>query len=78
MVDIHHKMMYNLITKYTKGVKNMKTQNKKAHQALKMEILVCDETDVVRTSGGVVLSDFSVEDKSLTKFADEKFTQTWY
>ena len=78
MVDIHHKMMYNLNTKYTKGVKNMKTQNKKAHQALKMEILVCDETDVVRTSGGVVLSDFSVEDKSLTKFANEKFTQTWY
>lgn len=56
----------------------MKTQNKKAHQALKMEILVCDETDVVRTSGGVALSDFSVEDKSLTKFANEKFTQTWY
>ena len=78
MVDIHHKMMYNLTTIYTKGVKNMKTQNKKAHQALKMEILVCDETDVVRTSGGVALSDFSVEDKSLTKFANEKFTQTWY
>ena len=57
----------------------MKTQNKKAHQALKMEILVCDETDVVRTSvGALSLNNFSAEDKSLTKFADEKFTQTWY
>ena len=54
----------------------MKQQSKKAHQALRMEVVVCNESDVVRTS--VALSDFSVEDKSLTKFADEKFTQTWY
>ena len=57
----------------------MKTQNKKAHQALKMEIVVCDETDVIRTSNGVMsLNDFSVEDESRTKFAGERFTQTWY
>ena len=57
----------------------MKQQNKKAHQALRMEILVCDESDVVRTSPGVMSqNDFSVEDKSLTKFANEKFTETWY
>ena len=70
-------MMYNHTAKYTKGVKNMKQQSKKAHQALRMEVVVCNESDVVRTSG-VAVSDFSVEDKSLTKFADEKFTQTWY
>ena len=70
-------MMYNHTAKYTKGVKNMKQQSKKAHQALRMEVVVCNELDVVRTSG-VAVSDFSVEDKSLTKFADEKFTQTWY
>ena len=57
----------------------MKQQSKKAHQALRMEVVVCNESDVVRTSTGVMsLNDFSVEDKSLTKFADEKFTQTWY
>lgn len=56
----------------------MKQQSKKVHQALRMEVVVCNESDVVRTSGGVALSDFSVEDKSLTKFADEKFTETWY
>ena len=57
----------------------MKQQSKKAHQALRMEVVVCNESDVVRTStGGVAPNDFSVEDKSLTKFADEKFTQTWY
>ena len=71
-------MMYNHTAKYTKGVKNMKQQSKKVHQALRMEVVVCNESDVVRTSGGVALSDFSVEDKSLTKFADEKFTETWY
>lgn len=72
-------MMYNHTAKYTKGVKNMKQQSKKAHQALRMEVVVCNESDVVRTSTGVMsLNDFSVEDKSLTKFADEKFTQTWY
>ena len=74
-------MMYNHTTKYTKGVKNMKQQSKKAHQALRMEVVVCDESDVVRTSTGVgamSLNDFSVEDKSLTKFANEKFTETWY
>ena len=72
-------MMYNHTTKYTKGVKNMKQQSKKAHQALRMEVVVCNESDVVRTSTGVMSrNDFSVEDKSLTKFANEKFTETWY
>lgn len=57
----------------------MKTQNKKAHQALRMEIILCDEADVVRTSVGVMsVNDFSAEDESLTKFAGERFTKTWY
>ena len=57
----------------------MNTQNKKAHQALRMEVVACDVTDVVRTSNGVMsLNDFSVADTSRTEFKDESFTETWY
>ncbi|MBQ8685796.1 MAG: hypothetical protein IJ514_06475 [Clostridia bacterium] len=56
----------------------MKTHNKKAHEKLKLEIIVCDEADVVRTSGELLsVNDFSITNGK-TEFKNEDFSETWY